>query len=95
MVLQLWLPATTCNNGATTMVACDDGDACTINDMQEVACDGTVCVPCQGTLQDCNNGATTMVACDDGDPCTLNDMQEVACDGSVCVPCQDNSSFLR
>jgi len=46
-------------------VACDDGDPCTANDVEQVACDGTVCVPCQGTLQDCNNGATTMVACDD------------------------------
>ncbi len=32
------------------MVACDDGDPCTTNDVEVVNCDGTICEPCQGEI---------------------------------------------
>ncbi len=79
------------DGGATNCIerACDDGDPCTENDMEEVdECDNVVCVPCAGTpIPECTN--TVMRACDDGDPCTENDMEEVdECDNNVvCTPC--------
>ena len=75
--------------GPTTSQACDDGDPCTINDMETILnSDSSICVPCAGTTVDCSSGSTSVVACDDGDPCTINDMQTILdCDGSICVPC--------
>ena len=68
--------------------ACDDGNPCTENDMETVATDNSICVPCAGTPIASCTGTTTAQACDDGDPCTENDMEEVDdCDGTVCVPC--------
>jgi len=69
--------------------ACDDGDPCTENDMEEVNdCTGEICVPCEGEpIGECN--ITEIQPCDDLDPCTINDMQEVdLCDGRICEPCQ-------
>jgi len=75
-----------CTYAGLPLQACDDGDACTINDMESVA---PGCIPCAGTLVDCATaGETTMQPCDDGDPCTTGDMEEILnCDGSVCEPC--------
>ncbi|MEO1713792.1 MAG: gliding motility-associated C-terminal domain-containing protein, partial [Bacteroidota bacterium] len=65
-------------------------DPCTINDEQTILdCDGSICIPCQGTPIDCSNGPTSIVGCDDGDPNTVNDEQTILdCDGSICIPCQ-------
>ena len=78
-----------CSNGATSVVSCDDGDPNTINDVQTILdCDGTICLPCLGSLIDCSNGATSIVACDDNDNCTTNDIEIILdIDGSICVPC--------
>ncbi len=73
--------------------ACDDGDPCTENDMEDVGGNGTgdVCVACAGTPAAACSGAVANIvqACDDGDPCTENDMEELdGCDATtVCVPC--------
>jgi len=75
---------------APTMMACDDGDPCTENDMEGIdACDGvTVCVPCAGTAVAACSLPPIMQACDDGDPTTTGEMEGIdPCDGSVCVPC--------
>ncbi len=79
-----------CATGPVTTQACNDGDPCTVNDVETILdCDGSVCVPCQGVPADCTNAPTSVVACDDGDPCTANDVQTISdCDGSICVPCQ-------
>ncbi len=97
-ITRTWEITDACGNGPVTFTQiitvsapvptpCDDMDACTINDMETIACDGTVCIPCAGVITDCS-GVTEMLPCDDMDDCTINDMEEVACDGSVCVPCQ-------
>ncbi|MBV6405480.1 MAG: hypothetical protein GFGODING_02258 [Flavobacteriales bacterium] len=66
--------------------ACDDGDACTINDVLDGACN------CAGTFQD-SDGDTVCDAndncpmvpgqvgspCDDGDDCTINDVLDGTC----------------
>jgi len=40
---------TNCENAPTTAFSCDDGDECTINDIEMISdCDGTVCIPCIG-----------------------------------------------
>jgi len=50
--------------------------------------DGSICIPCAGTLTDCSNGTTSILPCDDNNPNTTNDVQTVLdCDGSICVPC--------
>ncbi|MCR9103427.1 MAG: gliding motility-associated C-terminal domain-containing protein, partial [bacterium] len=71
--------------------ACDDGDPCTINDVETVLLsDGSICVPCAGQAAPCGtDGSCEQVqACDDGDPCTINDVETVLLsDGSICVPC--------
>ncbi len=76
----------TCN---PTIEACDDGNPCTINDEQTIGVDGTICVPCMGTVDpgSCETGCTTTQTCDDGDPLTINDMEVVAADGSICTAC--------
>ncbi len=80
-----------CGGDASCLVtqACDDMDPCTINDMETVAPDGSVCVPCAGTVDmtSCDAACTTTQPCDDGDPCTMDEMETLAADGSVCVPC--------
>ena len=65
--------------------ACDDGDACTINDVFDVNCN------CAGTFQDTDgdgicdgeddtNGNCTLNApCNDGDACTTNDVYDANC----------------
>jgi len=80
-----FLPA--CDATCSTIQTCDDGDPLTINDMEVVAADGSVCTACAGVPADaCSD--TTVEACDDGNPCTVNDQQEVSnLDGSICVPC--------
>ena len=38
-----------CSNSPTTVLPCNDGDPCTMNDVQVVLdCDGTICQPCMG-----------------------------------------------
>ncbi len=34
----------------TSIEMCDDNDPCTVNDIETLACDGSVCVPCAGEL---------------------------------------------
>jgi len=71
--------------------SCDDGDACTINDVEQVIRDTEIiCEPCAGELVDCDSpGATEERSCDDGDPNTVNDVETIlSCDGSVCLPCE-------
>jgi len=81
-------PSNSCDASCTTTQFCDDNDPCTKNDMETVASDGTVCIPCAGiAIPDCS-GSTSVVACNDNDPCTMNDVQTVDdCDNSICVPC--------
>jgi len=80
-----------CNtSGETTTQACDDGNPCTVNDEEVIlTCDGSICVPCAGTLDEssCDAACTMAQACDDGDDTTIDDMEIVAADGSICVPC--------
>jgi len=75
---------------STAEMPCDDGDACTINDVETVSdVSGAVCVPCAGMPIDCGSGQTTVQICDDGNPNTENDMETVLnCDGSICIPCE-------
>jgi len=72
--------------------ACDDGDPCTINDMEEVNACG-VCVPCAGTPDpaSCDANCVTLQACDDGDPCTTGEQESVNGSGTVCEPCGLNA----
>jgi len=80
-----------CDTQPTVDLPCDDGDDCTIDDIEVVLdCDNDiVCTPCAGTVQDCATaGATTTQACEDGDPCTMGEMEVIlTCDGSICTPC--------
>ncbi len=78
-----------CSNGQTDVVACNDNDPCTDNDVQTVLRrdPSIVCVPCAGTPQDCQNSTPVFLPCDDGDSNTVNDQESVLCDGSVCTPC--------
>ena len=79
-----------CSTGATSILPCDDGNPCTIDDYSIILdADGSICEPCTGILIDCSTGSTTVQSCDDGDPNTTNDMETISdCDGSICVPCQ-------
>ena len=97
-VTRIWDYTDSCGNGPVTFtqiinlgkpeeLACDDGDDCTINDMEVVTCTGRVCQECIGVLTDCS-GDTEEVACDDGNDCTVNDIEIMACNGEICVPCQ-------
>ena len=74
---------------ALSSSACDDGNPCTINDIEILAEDGSVCVPCAGEINEssCESGCTTVVPCDDGNPCTSDDVETTAADGSICIPC--------
>ena len=70
--------------------ACDDGNPCTINDVEVVLLsDGSICQACAGTPQDCaTTGATSVQTCDDGNPATIDDVETILdCDNSVCIPC--------
>ena len=97
-VTRIWDYTDSCGNGPVTFtqiinlakpneLPCDDGDDCTINDMEVVTCTGKVCQECIGVLTDCS-GDTEEVACDDGNDCTVNDIEVMACNGEICVPCQ-------
>jgi gliding motility-associated-like protein len=81
---------TNCDDDETTTRPCDDGNACTVNDMETILnSDGTICEPCAGIPLDCASGPSSVVSCDDGDPNTINDVQTILdCDGRICVPCQ-------
>ena len=86
----LWsfTPVELCSS--TSVQSCNDNDPCTINDQREVSTfDGSICVPCAGTLDagSCHATCTTTQACDDGNPCTTGDVETIAANGSVCVPC--------
>ncbi len=44
-----------CSNGMTTTSSCDDGNPLTFDDViTTLDCDGSVCVPCQGNLEEVN-----------------------------------------
>ena len=80
-----------CAMSPTIVQGCDDGDPCTIDDV-ETLLEGTtvVCVPCAGTPAPCgtNGSCETTMPCDDGDECTTNDVEIVLLsDGSICQPC--------
>jgi len=84
----------TLNDIQPIMQACDDGDACTSADMEEIfpcSTGDVVCAACAGTAVAACSGAVANIvqACDDGNPCTENDMEEIdGCDmTTVCVPC--------
>lgn len=85
---EVFEPPVICDCSDTVVQVCDDLDACTFNDVITIDnCNGSVCVPCQGSVLPCT--ATTTQSCDDGDDCTINDLITVDnCDGSICVPCQ-------
>jgi len=74
-------------SGDTEEVACDDGNDCTVNDIEVMACNGEICVPCQGTPATCDDGIVFVQPCNDLDPCTINDEITVDCQGDVCIPC--------
>jgi len=78
-----------CSTGPTSIVPCNDGDACTVNDVQTILdATGEVCEPCMGTPANCATSNTSVVSCDDGNPNTINDVQTIIdCDGTICVPC--------
>ncbi len=80
-----------CDTQPTVDLPCDDGNDCTVDDVEVVLdCDNTiVCTPCAGTLLDCATAsATTTQPCEDGDPCTMGEMEVIlTCDGSICEPC--------
>lgn len=88
----------TCLGQATVSLPCDDGNPCTINDVEIVleSDNNVICSPCSGTLQTCATvGATTTQPCDDGNPGTTNDVETILnCDGSVCVPCQGEGDVV-
>ena len=68
---------------------CNDGDNCTVDDIESVLPDGTICIPCNGTGLNCNTGSTTTRVCDDGNPNTVDDIETILdCDASICKPCQ-------
>lgn len=73
----------------TTATACDDGNDCTINDMEVVLIDG-VCVPCQGEQLPCGQDANCemVVPCGLEDPCLVPGVEIVLIsDGTICEPC--------
>ena len=72
---------------AATQQSCNDGDPCTINDVETV-CGTEICSSCVGVpIAACTN-FDSPTACNDGDPCTENDMETLdSCTGEVCVPC--------
>ena len=86
-----------CSVDPTSVLPCDDGNPCTINDSEVILdSNGMVCVPCVGEQLDCSNGSTTSLPCDDMDPNTINDIETILdCDGSICIPCQGGPMFLN
>jgi len=76
----------------TTSLNCDDGLACTENDVMLVDVDNNsvVCTPCAGLATGgCETGMTTAQTCNDDDPSTENDIEIVlSCDNTVCEPCE-------
>jgi len=77
-----------CTNAVAT--PCDDGDLCTINDMETILSDGTECIPCMGEPVDCGTDGTCemIVDCGLNDPCLIPGIEVILIsDGSVCVPC--------
>ncbi|MBK8828748.1 MAG: gliding motility-associated C-terminal domain-containing protein [Saprospiraceae bacterium] len=80
---------TDCNNGTKSVVNCDDGNPCTINDVQTILdCNGNICVPCVGIVQDCSTGSTTTRPCNDGNASTINDIETILnCNGEICIDC--------
>lgn len=76
----------------TTALNCNDGMACTENDITlvDINDNNVVCVPCAGKATGgCGVGETTMQTCDDDDPLTENDMEIVlTCDRTICEPCK-------
>jgi len=55
----------TCDVACTTTQACDDGDACTENDMETIGSNGIACVPCTGTPAGTVSLTESAVACED------------------------------
>jgi len=81
--------------------ACDDGDACTIDDVYGVDCE------CNGTFEDTDmdavcdaedqcpgtDDAIIGTPCDDGDICTINDIYTSTCDCVGTYADTDNDTF--
>lgn len=86
------VPTVDCNTGTAKERACDDGNPCTVDDVETVLLEDEdkVCEPCKGIPIDCNSiGETEVRDCDDNDTHTVNDRETILkCDGSVCKPCQ-------
>jgi hypothetical protein len=87
------------NSPSPNRTPCDDGDACTTNDICVVgACvpgqfrncdDGNPCTvdACDPTLGCFNAASPSRTPCEDGNPCTTNDI----CVDGACVPGQNRS----
>ncbi|TNF26433.1 MAG: hypothetical protein EP314_05790, partial [Bacteroidetes bacterium] len=85
-------------NDALIGTACDDGNACTVNDVYDANCG------CSGTLLDSDgdgvcdsedqcpglNDALIGTACNDGDPCTTGDVYDANCGCSGTYQDSDN-----
>ena len=55
----------TCDVACATTQACDDGDACTENDMETIGSNGIACVPCTGTPVGTVSLIESAVTCED------------------------------
>ncbi len=87
-----------CNNSTFNPEAkkCDDGIDCTVNDIEVILSDGTICQQCLGEFQDCNSGFSFVRNCDDGNTKTLNDIETVLeCDNRICIPCSGTLETSR
>jgi len=67
-----------CATAVTAMTACDDNDPCTMNDMQVLGIDGSVCVACAGTafappIPDLTCPPATVNLCDGSYDCMFSD----------------------
>lgn len=93
------LSAVTTGACTTTGDACDDGNACTVDDVRDVNCN------CVGTLRDgdgdgiCDDqdpcdGRTVGNACDDGDPNTSNDVIGADCTCAGVAACSGSQLEL-
>ncbi len=83
-----------CTDSNSTPTPCDDGDPCTMNDIEVILdIDCSICIPCQGEPVDCTVGEFISMPCNDNDPCTSDDEELfLLCDNTVCLPCQGDTA---